>query len=72
VALIVGVDDLDAAVAQIQERGGDVFSGPADRPDWGIRVAFLRDPDGTLIEVNAPMPRSEWTEDLKREAEAND
>jgi lactoylglutathione lyase len=69
--LIVGVEDLDAAVSRLRERGGDIFSGPTDRPDWGIRVAFLRDPDGTLIEVNAPMSQSEWTEDLRREAEAN-
>lgn len=69
VALIVGADDLDASVDQIRERGGEIFAGPTDRPDWGIRVAFLRDPDGNLIEVNAPMPQSEWTEDLRREAQ---
>jgi lactoylglutathione lyase len=71
VALIVGVEDLDAAVSGLRERGGKIFVGPTDRPDWGIRVAFLRDPDGNLIEVNAPIPQSEWTEDLRREAETN-
>ena len=25
------------------------FPPPTDRPDWGIRVAYVRDPDGTLI-----------------------
>jgi catechol 2,3-dioxygenase-like lactoylglutathione lyase family enzyme len=69
VALIVGVDDLDAAVSGLRERGGEFIAEPADRPDWGIRVAFLRDPDGNLIEINAPMPRSEWSEELRQEAE---
>lgn len=25
-------------------------------PDWGIRTAHLRDPDGNLIEINQPLP----------------
>jgi hypothetical protein len=28
---------------------------PQDRPEWGIRVAHVRDPDGTLVEVNEPI-----------------
>lgn len=24
-------------------------------PDWGIRTAHLRDPDGHLIELDAPL-----------------
>lgn len=71
VALIVGVEDLDVAITGLRERGADIMAGPVDRPDWGIRVAFLRDPSGNLIEINAPMARSEWTDELRQEAEAN-
>jgi lactoylglutathione lyase len=48
--VILSVDDVDAVTAQI--RSVDVEVGdPVDRPDWGIRVAHLRDPDGNLIEL---------------------
>lgn len=30
---------------------------PADRSDWGIRVGYVRDPDGNLIELNQPLPQ---------------
>jgi lactoylglutathione lyase len=53
--LIVGVDDLDSALAELTERGAD--PGPVtERPDWGIRFAHLRDPAGNLIEVNEAIP----------------
>ena len=56
--LVLGVDDLDAALDGLRERGAE--PGPVtDRPDWGIRFAHLRDPAGTLIEVNAQIPM-EW------------
>lgn len=56
--LIFGVEDLDAALAGLRERGAE--PGPVtDRPDWGIRFAHLRDPAGTLIEVNAQIAM-EW------------
>jgi hypothetical protein len=32
--------------------GAPVSAEPADRSDWGIRVGYVRDPDGTLIELN--------------------
>jgi catechol 2,3-dioxygenase-like lactoylglutathione lyase family enzyme len=71
VSLIVGVEDLREAVSGLRERGAQIILEPTDRPDWGIRVAYLRDPDGNLIEVNSPMPQSEWTDELRQEAQAN-
>jgi catechol 2,3-dioxygenase-like lactoylglutathione lyase family enzyme len=50
------VSDLDAALAELRGRGAEVAAEPADRSDWGIRVAYVRDPDGTLIELNQPVP----------------
>ena len=29
---------------------------PTDFPDWGMRSAYLRDPDGHLIELCGEMP----------------
>jgi catechol-2,3-dioxygenase len=45
---------------------------PASHPEWGIRTAYLRDPDGNLIEINSQIPHEEWTEELKEEAEKNE
>ena len=44
------VDDLDAALAALEARGGDVVVRPhAPRP--GLRIAFLRGPDDVRIEL---------------------
>jgi hypothetical protein len=42
-----------------------------DRPAWGIRVAYLRDPDDNLIELACDMPREDWEPDLLAEADAH-
>ena len=48
--LTVGVDDVDATCATLQERGVTLVNGPVDRP-WGIRTACFRDPAGHLWEI---------------------
>ena len=45
-----GVEDLDAAANSAKERG-IVFEVEPSEFDWG-RSAYLRDPDGRLIELN--------------------
>ena len=52
VALIFAVEDVDAACEQLTARGVEFVTEPQDRPDWGIRTAHFRDPDGSLIEIN--------------------
>jgi lactoylglutathione lyase len=47
--LVLRVDDVDAEVARLRAY---LVAEPQDRPDWGIRVAYIRDPAGTLIELN--------------------
>ena len=44
------VADLDAALAAAPAAGGDVVVPAQDMP-WGERVAYLRDPDGTMLLV---------------------
>jgi lactoylglutathione lyase len=51
VALIFAVDDVDAASEQLRARGIKLVTEPQDRPDWGIRTAHFRDPDGNLMEI---------------------
>jgi catechol 2,3-dioxygenase-like lactoylglutathione lyase family enzyme len=48
--LVLAVPDVDDAVRTLRGRGADVKDA-VDRPDWGLRVAHLRDPDGNLIEL---------------------
>jgi lactoylglutathione lyase len=48
--LYVEVDDLGAAVARALEAGATQLSEPTERP-WGQTNAFLRDPDGVVIEL---------------------
>jgi len=44
------VPDVNAAFTEIVARGAPVVIPPTDRP-WGQRTAYIRDPDGHLIEL---------------------
>lgn len=44
------VGDVDAAYADAVTGGAPGVSEPADQPGWGMRVAHVRAPEGTLIE----------------------
>jgi catechol 2,3-dioxygenase-like lactoylglutathione lyase family enzyme len=57
-ALTFEVDDVDATARALQERGVDLVAGPRDYDVAFLRVAHLRDPDGNLIEINAPLGRN--------------
>jgi len=48
--LAVGVPGLDAACEELRERGVGFLVEPRDYP-WG-RSAYLRDPDGRLVELS--------------------
>ncbi len=50
---IIEVEDVD----DIAERLG--IGAPVDRPDWGLRVAYVRDPSGNLIELGSPIAHEE-------------
>ena len=49
VALIFTVSDLDDAYQQIRHKGVKFETEPMNNPYYGIKTAYLRDPDGTLI-----------------------
>ncbi|MBK8987612.1 MAG: VOC family protein [Chloroflexi bacterium] len=52
VCLVFAVEDVDATCEQLKASGVQLSTEPTDRPDWGIRTAHFRDPDGNLIEIN--------------------
>jgi catechol 2,3-dioxygenase-like lactoylglutathione lyase family enzyme len=44
------VDDVDAACAELREKGADIAIGPLTRSP-GLRLAFVRGPDGIMVEL---------------------
>ena len=51
------VEDVDAAFAELAARGVSVHSPPESFPPEAptMRIAFLRDPDGNLLELIQPL-----------------
>ena len=45
------VDDLEAAIQQVSDAGGQVTSPPRDRPGEGIRIAEIADTEGNRLSV---------------------
>ena len=50
--LAIQVEDLAAACAEVKEGGGIVRSEPEDRPNEGIRLADLEDPEGNGFQMS--------------------
>ena len=47
-------DDVDAGYAHALDAGGAALAAPEDKPQ-GQRVAYVRDPFGTLVELATPL-----------------
>jgi len=52
-AVVVLHDDVDETAGRFG------LAEPVSRPDWGIRVAYLGDPSGNLVELYSPIPIEE-------------
>lgn len=50
--VVLEVGDVDA---ETQRLGSVVVGGPTSKPEWGGRVAYVRDPAGNLIELFEPI-----------------
>lgn len=48
--LVIRVEDLDATIAELTERGAGHITAPVEL-DGRLRCAYLRDPDRNLIEL---------------------
>jgi len=44
------VDDVDAAVQELRAKGAEIAIGPLTR-NPGLRLAFVRGPDGVMVEL---------------------
>jgi lactoylglutathione lyase len=53
--VVLEVENTDAWVERL---GSRVVRAAVDRPDWGGRVAYVRDPDGNLFELFQSIPMS--------------
>ena len=51
------VADVDAAYAELVSSGATPAVPPTDRP-WGQRTAYVRDPDGHLVELAQDLDRA--------------
>lgn len=69
VMYIFEVGDVDGAWARLQAQGSDLVAEPRDHPEWGIRSAYVRDPDGNLLELTGELTFEAWTEELQAEAQ---
>lgn len=54
VEIALVADDVDAAYARALDAGCQSLATPADKPQ-GQRVAYVRDPFGTLVELATPL-----------------
>ena len=53
--LVLMTENVDAATQLLKSRGVTFVAPPQDRPEWGVRTAQFRDPDGALIEINSAL-----------------
>ena len=44
-------DEVDAWFARLEARGVEIVKPPADNPPYRIYNAFVRDPNGYLVEI---------------------
>jgi len=49
-------DDLDATFAELVARGATPVWDPRQSPEPGVRMAFVADPDGNLVELISAAP----------------
>ncbi|MDR2955280.1 MAG: VOC family protein [Prevotella sp.] len=69
VAIILNVDNVDETYKRLKEKGVEFINEPADMTGWGMRTVHLRDPEGNLIELYAPLPKEKWDKDLLEDNE---
>ena len=53
--LAIEVSDVDALFERLMAMNVRFLSPPTDRPQMGLRNAFLRDPDGRTVELTTPL-----------------
>ncbi|MEM8832634.1 MAG: VOC family protein [Cyanobacteria bacterium P01_G01_bin.19] len=52
IAVSFQVKDVEEACEYLKKQGVEVVSPPWNVVDWGIKLAFVRDPEGNLVELS--------------------
>ncbi|MCP1471671.1 catechol 2,3-dioxygenase-like lactoylglutathione lyase family enzyme [Sphingobium sp. OAS761] len=47
----LNVDDMDATIAAARAGGGALVTEPVEIPDHGIKICYVADPEGHLLEL---------------------
>lgn len=63
--LSLEVDDVDREVERLRAHGVVLVAGPRTEDSWGLRVAYVRDPDGNLLELMRQLSQDHWSEWLR-------
>jgi predicted enzyme related to lactoylglutathione lyase len=53
--LCMSVEDVDGEARRLQGLGVELAAPPADHEPWGMRTAYVRDPEGNLVELYGPL-----------------
>jgi catechol 2,3-dioxygenase-like lactoylglutathione lyase family enzyme len=61
VLLSLEVNDVDREVERLRSHGVALVAEPRNEDSWGLRVAYVRDPDGNLLELMRQLPRDDWS-----------
>jgi predicted enzyme related to lactoylglutathione lyase len=56
--IVLDVDDVDQVYENLRSKGIIFLAEPTDRPEWTVRTAHLRDPEGNIIEFNSALKSS--------------
>lgn len=51
----LSVEDIDAVIAAATGAGGSVVTPPVEIPDHQLKVAYIADPEGHLLELLQPL-----------------
>ena len=65
--VVLTAENVDKTYELLKQNGVQFINSPHDMPEWGGRVVHLYDPEKNLIEIIAPLPKDNWSEDLLEE-----
>jgi predicted enzyme related to lactoylglutathione lyase len=51
----LSVDDMDAVIDAATGAGGSVVTPPVDIPDHKLKIAYIADPEGHMLELLQPL-----------------
>jgi catechol 2,3-dioxygenase-like lactoylglutathione lyase family enzyme len=62
IMITIYTDDVDEKYDELVSRGIEFIKPPTEVVGWGMKVAYLRDPENNLIEIYTPLQRGEDNE----------